>query len=338
MIRLAFWSGSGGQRVGRQRGAGGRVDADDGAVEGHRVAGRAQILATQRAAFGGGRGQGGADPARRVAARVERGTVLAPVGEVEAGPVAAGGVQGPVGPELQVAHRVARVLLAPVLDQHLLGTGHQVPGGGQARQPPRDHAAVAGGSRWGRARVGVAAGRPPAGCRGGRAQLVVVGVEDVDVGLGREVGVEDHAEQPAVPEVVDVGPQVGEDVRSGVGQAVEDLDDAALLGHEHAPVSREADDGGVGQPTEMTVDSWNPAGSVAAWAAGPVESTRAVSDASISARESAPGRVRRRRAVRPWSGGAAERWWLCMSSLSAVPARGAGSHGPPPIRLTTSGS
>ena len=200
----------------------------------------AQVLAAQGAALGRRRGHGAADPARRVAAGVEGAAVLAVVGEVEAGPVAAGHVQGAVGPEGQVADRVARVLLAPVVDEHLLGAGHLVAGGGQARQPARDHAAVAGRPR--RVGAGVAPGRRRPADGG------VVGVEDVHVRAGREVGVHGHAEHAPVPEVVDVGPEVGEHRRRLVGLVVEDLDDAALLGHEDAAVGGELDVGRVGEP------------------------------------------------------------------------------------------
>lgn len=86
--------------------------------------------------------------------------------------------------------------------------------------------------------------------RGGAADRGVVGVEDVDGRVGREVGREGQPEQPAVPEVVDVDVQVGEDVRRGVGERVEDLDDPALLGHEHPAVRGELDGRGVGQPAE----------------------------------------------------------------------------------------
>ena len=111
-------------------------------------------------------------------------------------------------------------------------------------QPSRRRAGRGG------AGVGVDAGGSPPRRRGGRAQLVVVGVEDVDVGVGREVGGQGHAEQATVPEVVDVDVQVGEGRRRGVGQGVEDLDDPALLGHEDAPVRGEADHGRVAQPAE----------------------------------------------------------------------------------------
>ena len=65
------------------------------------------------------------------------------VDEVEARAVAAAHVERAVGAEGERADRVARELLAPVLDQHLLGAGHHVAGRLQAREPAADDAAVA---------------------------------------------------------------------------------------------------------------------------------------------------------------------------------------------------
>jgi hypothetical protein len=60
----------------------------------------------------------------------------------------------------------------------------------------------------------------------------VVGVERVDERVGREVGRQSQPQQAAVPEVVDIGAKIREHGGRGVGQAVEDLDDAVLLGDE----------------------------------------------------------------------------------------------------------
>src|SRR5829696_2455522 len=100
-----------------------------------------------------------------------------------------------------------RILLAPVLDQDLLGAGHLVGVGVdlQAREAPADHAAVGGGTRGGGTRVGEYARRAPARRRLCAAELVVVCVEDVDIRVGGEVRVEGQPEQTPVPEVVDVG-------------------------------------------------------------------------------------------------------------------------------------
>jgi hypothetical protein len=50
-----------------------------------------------------------------------------------------------------------------------------------------------------------------------------------------------EAEQTAIPEVVHVGAQIGEDCRGRVRQVVEHLDQAALLSHEHAAIACELD-------------------------------------------------------------------------------------------------
>jgi hypothetical protein len=81
--------------------------------------------------------------------------------------------------------------------------------------------------------------------------------------LASPLWVEGQGEQAAVPEVVHVDVEVGEDVGRGVGQRVEDLDRAALLGHEDAPVSAEAHAVGWFRPLSATV-SWNPLGRVVA--------------------------------------------------------------------------
>ena len=231
--------GGRGQRVGGQAGSGRRVDPDHRAVQAHRVPGGLEVLAAQRPALRTRRGEGGAHATRRVTAGVDRASVLAPVGEVEARAVTGAGVEGARAPELDGADGVAGVLLAPVLDQHLLAARHRVPARRQPGQPPTDHAAVSRGARRGRAGVGVDAGSARTRGGRGRAELVVIGVEDVDIRVRGEPRVQRHAQQAAVPEVVDVGIEVGEDVGRRVGQGVEDLDHAALLGHEHPAVGRE---------------------------------------------------------------------------------------------------
>ena len=61
---------------------------------------------------------------------------------------------------------------------------------------------------------------------------------------------ERHAEQSAVPEVVNVPIQVGEDVRCLIGQGVEDLDYAALFRDEDPTIAAEPDHRWVGQPAQ----------------------------------------------------------------------------------------
>ena len=86
---------------------------------------------------------------RGIRAWVDRTAVLSPVDEIEAGAIACAGVQGAVRPELDRPGRVRGVLLAPVLDQHLLGAGHHVAGGLQAREAAAHDAAVRGRGRAG---------------------------------------------------------------------------------------------------------------------------------------------------------------------------------------------
>ena len=228
------------ERVAREGSARGLVDAQHGAVERDRVRRRAQVLAPQGAALGRGRCQGAAAVAGRVAAGVERVPVLSPVREVEARAVAAAHVERAVRAERELADRVTRVLLAPVLDQHLLRSGRDAVGGAdrEAREPAADDAPVGGRAVQRRARVRVDAGRPEPWERRDR-RLLVVGVEDVDVRLGRVVRVDGQAEHPPVPEVVGVGRQVDRRRRRAVVQAVERLDQAALLGDERTAVGSE---------------------------------------------------------------------------------------------------
>src|SRR5829696_8282444 len=79
---------------------------------------------------------------------------------------------------------------------------------------------------------------------------MVVGVEHVHVWVSGEVRIERHTEQSAIPEVVDVDVQVGEDVGRRVAQGVEDLDDAALLSDEDPTIAAETDNRWVGQAVE----------------------------------------------------------------------------------------
>ena len=89
--------------------------------------------------------------------------------------------------------------------------------------------------------------------RRGATEWGVVRVEDVDVRLRRELRVDREAEQATVPEVVDVRPEIGELRRGRVRDGVEDLDDAALLGDEHAAVRRELDVRRIREPGEDDV-------------------------------------------------------------------------------------
>ena len=138
---------------------------------------------------------------------------------------------------------MARILLAPVVDEHLLRDGGRCPSDvRESRQSPGHHATRV-------RRVGavvVEDGRSSARRR-------VVGVEDVQRVGGREVRVQRHPQQPTVPEVVHLGTQVGHDVRRGVGQTRVGLDDAALLRNEDSPVGRERHREWLREPTEYDV-------------------------------------------------------------------------------------
>jgi hypothetical protein len=183
---------------------------------------------------------GSACPVSGLAAGIQRAPVLAPIREVEARAVTARDVEGSVGAEGERAHRVTRVLLAPIVDQDLLRAGHGVSVCGQARETAADDAPVARRARWVRTGVAPGRGRPS----DGRVERV----EDVDVrSARRELRVQRKPEQPAVPEVVHLGRQVREQRRRGVAETVEDLDPAALLSDEDAPVRGELDRRWVGQ-------------------------------------------------------------------------------------------
>ena len=165
---------------------------------------------------------------------------LAVVGGVVRGAVAAAGVQLPVGAERDRADRVTRELPAPVFDQHLLvGDGAADARKRQLRDAPAGDAAVH--LRVG-ARVVRAVAGPPSGRRARVAEHVVVRVLDIEIRTRRpEVGVEREPEQALVDEVVDLGAQVGDEVRGRIADAVVAVDASRLLGDEHLAVGRELD-------------------------------------------------------------------------------------------------
>ena len=219
------------------------VDADQRAVQAGRVPGRAHVLGAQPPALGGRRAHRPTHAARRVATGVQGLALLAVVGEVPRGPVAAGVVQVAVGAELEPPADVARVLeAARHRHQHLLGAAGDLARDLEARDATADHAPVlvsSGPVRRVRASVGGLAGDAPRRRRA--AGRGVVRVEEVDVRVGGEIRVHGKAEQPPVPVVVDLGPQVGDLCRRRVGGVLVRLHDAALLRHEHAPVGCELD-------------------------------------------------------------------------------------------------
>ena len=251
-----------------------RVDAQDRAVEQAGLAGRAaRRLAAERAAASRGLRLRRAERERRVGAGVgrrveragaalhrDRAAELAPVGGVEARAVAARNVELLVQAEIERAGRVAGVLLTPVLEQHLFLARFRpvVSDRRQPREPAADQAAVRRRARPGRrARAGVREpvrrGGPPGRHAPDRG---VVRVEDIDVAAplvgrgGVEARRHGEPQQAAVPEVVHADPEVADD-RVRVGRQVgENLQQAALLGHEDSSVGEKTHDRGVGEPAE----------------------------------------------------------------------------------------
>ena len=105
------------QRIAGHRCPGVRVESQYRAAQPGRITGSAQILRAERAALIG-----------RVAARV---SPLSVVDDLMVRAFARAEVQRAVRAEPQRAHRMARELLAPVVDQYVLGC-RRVPGRGQA--------------------------------------------------------------------------------------------------------------------------------------------------------------------------------------------------------------
>ena len=183
-----------------------------------------------------------ADSPGRVAAGVDRDAGLPVVAERVARALAAGVVEVAVRTELEPAAGVARVLLAPILDQDLLRTGHRLAAHLQAGDAPAHDASVLGAP--GRGRTGVA----PARCR--TADRGVVDVKHIDVWLRGIIRVHRDAHQPAVDVVVDLCAQIGELSGARVGQVREGLDDPALLRYEDTAVRSELDRDRTAQPGE----------------------------------------------------------------------------------------
>ena len=226
------------QRVVGHGCAGQRVQPQHGAVVADGIGPAQQVLTAQRTTLRGRWRERRADATRGITAGIpRRKAALAVVDEREARAVATAHVERAVAAEADRADRVARVLLAVILDEHLFGSDHDVAGRGQPRDAPGDHAAVARVARRVRARVGSATEAPPP--RRGAADRRVERVQHVDVGLRREARMKREAEEPPVPEVVGVGAEIGEGRRGRVREIVEHLDDAALLGDENAAVVRE---------------------------------------------------------------------------------------------------
>ncbi len=254
---------AGGQGVARRANSRGGVDPDERAVQPGRVPARANVLRAEHATLGrrnlGHRGAVGVwcEEACRVAARVHarhrvhrrrsRAAQLAVVGRVEVGAVAGAQVELAVGPERETAARVARKLLAPVV---------------QEERPRARHCDIRGRVdidalevRRHRAAVDRPAGRVGAGVVPDGRHLSGRGVVDevevqVVVPGGEERRVEGDAEQAPVPVVADLRGQVDDGRRRRVADRVEGLDDAALLRDERPAVGGEPDAHGLGQAAE----------------------------------------------------------------------------------------
>ena len=228
------------QGVARCRRAGVRVEAHDGAVPALRIARRQQVLGTERTTFAlGGARPGnvpGGVPARVLGREVRRRAprpALLPVVRVGPEPAfSAAGQERPVRQELQVADRMARVLVAPtVLRQGaLLAGGHAVDAEREADDPGAADASVDPGPGRGRTPVAPLPGR-------------VRGVGDVDVGPCRELRIDGQAQDAVVAPGPDLGGDVGRQGRRAVVDRVEGEDLPVLLGDPHAPVRGELDVG-----------------------------------------------------------------------------------------------
>ena len=170
----------------------GRVHADHRPVEDGRLSrGPPEALAAEGAALRRRRRQRRPDAPGRVTAGILGGddwegrpAELPVIGVVEVRAVSGTRVQRAVQPEVEVAHRVARELLAPVVDEDLLSRARA--GDRQTRHTPAHDTTV--GGRTGRLRTGVVPdrGRAPDGG--------VVGVKDIGVRRRGVVRIECEAE------------------------------------------------------------------------------------------------------------------------------------------------
>ena len=218
------------------------------AVEPGRVAGGAEVLAAQRAALGASaasacRRRRPADRRTGSCGRAE----LAVVDVVEARAVAAGHVERAVGAEREVADRVARELLAPVLDQHLLGARHALPLASRRDSRPLTTQPSVGRRRAGsgsRRRCQCPTAAPSRRSRRRRCRA------RRRTGLAGKLGSSARPSRPRSQKLWTFVRRSAKTVARGVAEAVEDLDEAALLGDEDPAVGREAHGGRLSQPGE----------------------------------------------------------------------------------------
>ncbi len=186
------------------------IDPGDRAGEAERIARSQRVLRTQRPTLAG-----------RIAAATLRPRVDTGV----AGTLAAARVEHAVRAQDEIADAVARKLLAPAIEQHGLP-----PALLEHRESPADHTAAL--------EEGPA---PPSTQRLTRAHRPVERVEHVEALPLREARVERQPEEPPIPEPEDPPPEVGEHDMLVGAEPGEDLDPAALLGDDDAPVAREGE-------------------------------------------------------------------------------------------------
>src|SRR5690554_6594056 len=161
---------------------------------------REQVLGTQRTALGrlGNHHSSGAAGGITAGIAGRRGpgphtSGLAVVGRAERGTIPATDIEGAISAEHQVTDRVARELLAPIMDQHLDVAGSHWQVGGVVDLDPgelcRDHATVRGAAGYVRALVAVdpRSALPHLGRAPGDGEGDTVGVEHVDERLVRVV-------------------------------------------------------------------------------------------------------------------------------------------------------
>ena len=141
------------------------------------------------------------------------------------------------------------VLLAEVLDQHLLGARHDLARDLEPRDARPDHAVVELADSlsglveipsWGRCTSGMRRmnrHRRPAGSHRSERPSCSRRTRTA----WSEAGVDDDRQKTTRAVVVDLHPQVREQRRSGVVDAVVGPDESGLLGHEHTPVGRDCD-------------------------------------------------------------------------------------------------
>ena len=127
---------------------------------------------------------------------------------------------------------MARKLLKPIGDQDLFSPRHGVSACRQSGKAAADYAT--GFLRWTRIRGATHRSKG----RSNTTNRRIVRIEHIYVGCGRKIRMERHAEQPAIPKVVYVGPEIREYRRSSISEVIEDLDQTAFLANENPAIGR----------------------------------------------------------------------------------------------------